>query len=64
MRPTKFEVFIYKNFYWYTFKVVREQIEQILTKYGETIQFNTDISPEDAMQTAVDALMRIIQDSK
>jgi hypothetical protein len=43
---------------------MRKRIENILIEYSETVQFNTDVSPEDAMQTAVDALMRIIQDSK
>ncbi len=43
---------------------MRKRIENILIEYSETVQFNTDVSPEDAMQTAVNALVRLIENAK
>jgi hypothetical protein len=40
---------------------MREQIKQILDEYCETVQFNTDISPEEARELATDALIRMIR---
>jgi hypothetical protein len=40
---------------------MREQIKQILDEFCETVQFNTDISPEDAQELAADALIGLIK---
>jgi hypothetical protein len=40
---------------------MRETIKQILDQYGETIQYNTSVTPEDAQALATDALLSLIK---
>lgn len=40
---------------------MRKRIENILIEYSETVQYNTDVSPEDALETSVNALISLIK---
>ena len=43
---------------------MRAKIETILDDFALTIKYNTDISPEEAFTTAVDALVEIVNSPK